>query len=399
MAYPKVVAFDLDGTIWSNWLDPNEIGRRGWVGTALEDNLGIDGNEIRDMWNPSQRVRVSGDIWWILDDLISHGVKIAIASRNSNRDLCNRAMWLIRVQIPWGSNDKPFTDLLSYNEIYDTSKQFHFQQISTYSGAGYHEMLLFDDQAHSNDVEMWQGVTFHKVSDGNRGVTGADYSAGLDTWRRNQYIRCPLPSAGLNPHPNMKQIGWVGTDWATGELYRQGKRRPKSDRPSRWGWGLYVADDPAVAAQFAKWRREHEPDNHYICKVFVWIPEDGSIRKTNIDHESRHIAEVQIRRDDIIASSFGVRKPYILFSRHHWMDLLAMTWRRNHVGRFSEMVLYPQVQDALFYSEPWKLSDAQPWIDSGLLEGFDFRHKLAEWNIQRNWETEQDFKNHNEDFY
>jgi magnesium-dependent phosphatase 1 len=55
-----------------------------------------------------------------------------------------------------------------------------------------------------------------------------------------------MPGAGPNPHPNMKQIGWVGTDWATGELYKQGKRRPKSGRPSRWGWGLYVADDPSM---------------------------------------------------------------------------------------------------------------------------------------------------------
>jgi hypothetical protein len=69
MAYPKVVAFDLEsvssypsspasqpayivssGTIWSNWLDPNAFGRWGWVGTALEDNLEIYGNEIRDNW-------------------------------------------------------------------------------------------------------------------------------------------------------------------------------------------------------------------------------------------------------------------------------------------------------------------------------------------------------------
>jgi magnesium-dependent phosphatase 1 len=105
-----------------------------------------------------------------------------------------------------------------------------------------------------------------------------------------------------------------------------------------------------------------------------------------------------MRRDGIIANSFGVRKPYILFSRHHWMDLLAVTWRKNHTGRFSEMVLYPQVQDALFYGEPWKLSNAQPWIDGGSLPGFDFRHNLANWGIKWNSETAQDFRNHNEDF-
>jgi hypothetical protein len=92
------------GTIWSNWLDPNAFGSWGRVGRVLEDNLEIVGNEIRDRWlvhalfltlaglqiqlsNPSQQVRVSCDIYWILNDLISHGVKVAIASQNSNQDL------------------------------------------------------------------------------------------------------------------------------------------------------------------------------------------------------------------------------------------------------------------------------------------------------------------------
>lgn len=82
------------------------------------------------------------------------------------------------------------------------------------------------------------------------------------------------------------------------------------------------------------------------------------------------------------------------------MDFLSMTWRRNHVGRFSEMVIYPQIQDALFYGEPWKLSDAQQQIDAGRFRGFDFRHRLArnQWNIQWNGKTRRDFDNHDEDF-
>lgn len=272
-------------------------------------------------------------------------------------------------------------------------------------------MLYFDDQAVNSDVEMWQGVTFHKVEDGNFGLNMAEYYEGLDVWRRNQDIRCPMPTTGPDPLPNARRVGWDGTDSTTSERYRQGKRRLKSNRPARWGWGLYIADDASIAAAFAKWRRNTEPWNLYVCKVFVrdfevfkrmakvWVPEFGSVPQTTSDLGGQHIAEAQIARDRIIMEEFGVCKPYILFARHHWMDLLGETWRVNHQGRFSEMVVPPQVQDALFYGEPWRLSDAQPHIDGGHLEGYDFRHRLREWHIKRNTETEMDFWKHGEDYW
>ena len=67
------------------------------------------------------------------------------------------------------------------------------------------------------------------------------------------------------------------------------------------------------------------------------------------------------------------------------------------MGRFSEMVLPPQVQDALFYGQPYKLSDIQPSIDANALEGFDFRHKLGEWDIKWTTETGEDFRRYGED--
>jgi len=75
-----------------------------------------------------------------------------------------------------------------------------------------------------------------------------------------------------------------------------------------------------------------------------------------------------------------------------------MTWRKNHKGRFSEMVVPPQVQDALFYSEPINFRNAQFLIGRNALEGFDFRHKLSQWNITANGETIQDFQNNGESF-
>jgi hypothetical protein len=46
------------------------------------------------------------------------------------------------------------------------------------------------------------------------------------------------------------------------------------------------------------------------------VPESGSIPGTDIKRGDEHTAEVQLRRDNIMASSFGVRKLYILFARH-----------------------------------------------------------------------------------
>jgi len=90
------------------------------------------------------------------------------------------------------------------------------------------------------------GVTFQKVSNPSNGLTWDDYQRGLKIWRGNQRIRRHMLGEGLDPLPNRKLIGYVGTDYDTGQRYMLGMRRLKSDRPSRWGWGMYVADNPMV---------------------------------------------------------------------------------------------------------------------------------------------------------
>lgn len=89
------------------------------------------------------------------------------------------------------------------------------------------------------------GVTYHRVANGTCGITWDDFMAGWLMWLRNQSIVIK-PIVGPNPFPNRKLVGYVGTDWATAEIYRRGGRRPRSTRPSRWGWGIYVSDDAAV---------------------------------------------------------------------------------------------------------------------------------------------------------
>ena len=108
-----------------------------------------------------------------------------------------------------------------------------------------------------------------------------------------------------------------------------------------------------------------------------------------------NIAEVQIQRDDVIARKFRVDKPYILFSRHHGMPRMQGT-RLDPWKRFNEMVLPPQVQDALFYGQPISLSAARPQIDSHFLPIFNYHQVLHKWNIKTNWETMKEFRDYGE---
>ncbi|KAF2815546.1 uncharacterized protein BDZ99DRAFT_516265 [Mytilinidion resinicola] len=392
MAYPRIVAFDLDGTLWHTWLDGTKFGCKGCVSNTLEDNLEIVENKIRDKKNKPVRVKVSDDIYNIISDLIGNRVRIAIASRNTHKSLslyssksvcfqrmnvnprCDRALWLLNVFDPRTHQWRPLSDYVVYNEIYNESKRIHFERIKEYSGVEYHNMLFFDDQAANSEVEMWQGLTFQKVSHSSLGLMLGEYLHGLEVWRRNQYMRCPMPNAGPDPLPNRRLIGYIGTDWYTGQRYSEGMRRLKSSRPSRWGWGMYVADNPEMAAFFVRWGRESDPDiNIYICRLFVrdfeifrqmdkvWVAEDGSIHRTDNHHSTdEQIAESQIRRDKLIARTFRVEKPYVLFSRHHWMREMQSFARASTFLR-------------------------------------DYHEKFRDWNIQWNAETERDMRRHSWD--
>ena len=95
------------------------------------------------------------------------------------------------------------------------------------------------------------------------------------------------------------------------------------------------------------------------------------------------------------SSGFYARKPYILLARHHWMREMEET-NLPRSERFNEMVVYPQVQDALFFGQPMRLSDIRGHIDQRRFSEFDYNQALNRWNIKRNQETVQDFQRHNE---
>ncbi|KAI0115677.1 acid phosphatase-domain-containing protein [Nemania sp. FL0031] len=384
MSYPGIVAFDLDGTIWRGWLNEKWVGQKGRVSDYLQDNLEVIeyGGEtiIRDRKNEDFRCIIASDIAHIIQDLCKHGVAIAIASRNTNRTLTDRALWLINIHDPKDNIIKPFTKMLKYDEVKDVSKMEHFKNIKEWS------------------------VTFMKV-DPRFGVTWDDYNRGLNRWRRYNAIQFQIPRNGVESR-EVKFIGYVGADEASAMRYQEGKRRLKSNRVSRWGHGMYVTDDPQVAEFFAKFGRQDTPWNQYVVAVYarnrdafdklnkVWVPEYGTFPQiNNLNQTDEETAKSQHKLDKLIMRKFDVEKPFILFSRHHRMK--GMTFLPKHT-RFNEMVAYPNLQDALFFGEPFRIANFVADRERGLWGNAEWHRRLQELNIKMIPETVEDFETHKE---
>ena len=92
-------------------------------------------------------------------------------------------------------------------------------------------------------------------------------------------------------------------------------------------------------------------------------------------------------RDRAIADRWGVQTPYVLFSRHRFLDgmPIAVNTRSN------EMLLPTQIQRSLFYLT--EISDAE--ADQTPVP-FPYHLQMKAWNISLPEETKQDFLKHEE---
>lgn len=140
---PKLVAFDLDYTLWPFWVDthvdpPFRKDRKGRVVDAR-----------------NHKVDQYPEVTAVLKELHAEGYSLAVASRTGETDGANQLLKLF----DW---DKYFT----YKEIYPGSKVNHFARIKRDSGLEYNEMLFFDDE-HRNKLDLDKiGVLMILVPDG-----------------------------------------------------------------------------------------------------------------------------------------------------------------------------------------------------------------------------------------
>ena len=89
------------------------------------------------------------------------------------------------------------------------------------------------------------GATFYKIANREVGITWDDYQKGIKLYNAHNSWRTEIPSQ-RTLDSKVKHIGYIGTDKVNAQRYVLGKRRTPSNRASRWGFAMYVADDPRM---------------------------------------------------------------------------------------------------------------------------------------------------------
>ncbi|KAF8840344.1 hypothetical protein BDN67DRAFT_981104 [Paxillus ammoniavirescens] len=408
--YPKLVSLDTDWTLFWGWLDPkaSNWGKGPGAYVPVEDNIEqVDYWDLRDRTNHNIKCGLYADVPRIIKDILQNGAQIAIVSRNRSKGLCDRALWYWKAEDASGKQ-RSIIDMVKFNEVYDTNNlrrtkeemTEHFSKIKGWTNFDYFDMIHFDDEATNNIVEMMLGVTF-QVSRDQKGLTWDNYQQGIEMWRRNQRIRSPFLGRDLNLYPKKKLIGYAGMDQGTIDLLQNGGRRQDRKEAARWGYAMYVADNPAIASYFNQWIKGNafgQGAQTRVCALWVrdgdlfdrmnkiWVPDQGNLQTDVQKWDAFRIAWSQEDRDRTVAN-WGVQKPYVLFARHPNMGAGFPV----RSGRWNEMVVYGQTQEALFLTVP--LSDQE--VNSAA-QGPRFEQMISSWNIVVPAETKADFRAHGE---
>ncbi|KAF8184158.1 magnesium-dependent phosphatase-1 [Mycena galopus ATCC 62051] len=164
--FPKLIAFDLDYTLWDLWIDTHVTGPLRQSGGAVVDAYGVP-------------VEFYADVPDILRRLRDQGVIIAACSRTHAPDMARQALQLLRVS---GGGDEPVQaaiELFDNLQIYPGSKLTHFRALHAKTGIPYEQMLFFDDERRNREVESL-GVVFHLTP---TGIDNATFDAGVQAWK------------------------------------------------------------------------------------------------------------------------------------------------------------------------------------------------------------------------
>ncbi|KAL4932116.1 Mg-dependent acid phosphatase [Aspergillus undulatus] len=179
---PKLIAFDLDYTLWPFWVD-----------THVTPPIKARDNNSRcvDKWNESFTFYPA--VHSIISSCKSRSIPLALASRTCAPDLARDMLKGLHIIPSFSDNpsaNKTRTsralDYFEYIQIFPATKTQHFSRIHSASGVAYEDMLFFDDEARNRNVETELGVTFTLVRDG---MTREEVDRGVWAWRRRNGIK------------------------------------------------------------------------------------------------------------------------------------------------------------------------------------------------------------------
>lgn len=198
--FPKLVALDTDGTIFTGKLDENVWGKGPKAVPKLADNIQqVDEHTLRDRSNHANQIHISKDIPKIVADILKNGASLAIVSRNTSKALCDRALYYIKAVDPSTGELKPIIKMTRYDEVVDESVSKHFKRIHGWSKFDYPEMLFYDSDFVNNFVREELGVTVQNCNPA-QGLTWEVYKVGLKRWSRyNGKSGTKLPTKDSKP--------------------------------------------------------------------------------------------------------------------------------------------------------------------------------------------------------
>lgn len=173
---PKLVVFDLDYTLWPFWID-----------THVLPPLKASASQTEATDRRGETFTFYADVPSILLALPTLGVRLAVASRTTAKDLARDLLRMLRL-IPEGADEKtsgkraPWDVFDAGIEMYDDDKRKHFKAIQARTGIAFEDMLFFDDEVRNFKTEEL-GVTMQLVRDG---VTWGEFEKGVAEWRKRR---------------------------------------------------------------------------------------------------------------------------------------------------------------------------------------------------------------------
>lgn len=112
----QVIAFEVDNTLWSGRLDARQWGKGVNAHSPVQDNIElIDDLKVRDKSNHFNFISLYPDVPEIIHDVAKRGMKLAIVSTNSSRDMTDRALFFFKARDTTGK-PKPIIQMVIYNE-------------------------------------------------------------------------------------------------------------------------------------------------------------------------------------------------------------------------------------------------------------------------------------------
>ncbi|EIN11145.1 hypothetical protein PUNSTDRAFT_141604 [Punctularia strigosozonata HHB-11173 SS5] len=278
----KVVAFEVDDTLWSGTLDKHKFGSGPNAAPKIQDNLErVDAWSIRDRSQHSNYISLFPDVPNIIHDIVKRGIKLAIVSRNSSKELCDRALYLYKAEDA-NRDRKPIISFVLYDEVgvggfiapwyCDIVKTFG--QIREWSQANYNEMVYFSSDSSSKDVHTRLGVRLQLVSK-RSGVSWGIYqqALGLDNPSQDD-SRYDTPYYGQP---------------ALGELLGQGK----------FAKAYNAAGDPGAVIKVMKfWSKEQR---HRFLEIYNVI-KDGRPFKPGSSNDDQYLLMIalELRNLDLV---------------------------------------------------------------------------------------------------